>query len=1348
MISSSFYPTLASLIPLEKLPDSIVPLIENTFDDVFYKNYVSEKSMDGDSGFFALTIVLHKPLGFDFLGEEGFSLVLNPDQDGLTTEIPISVNFKLEALKYIRGFDPALVASDLVYTFELIFELLGLEESELLEEVLDSYYSDSPSPISDFVGDYNSNIDFSGSLTEPGGIISEAIADLVIQFESDPEKDIFSYVFLALTEDFDGIKRLFKKWVGNFGYKDILKLFVPEIYVSFDVIDIALIFPRNVLTPIDEFGNKIEDEMIKSRLSFNVGALSYHSKRGFEYQEESSLFLTPSFIGNTPLTLSVENLKIDIRDDQNIPEANVDGRSNAFKGVFIEFATIAFPNFFNPSAENSATIVARNLLIGSEGGVSGTIGIDTDIPDLIYLTFVPLSVELDGFVFDIDNNSMTISGLKKVINEVHDEPDVTIEEPITREIQIPIEGITVVDSENTFYNISSVGTVTIIPAPAIGLLQFTLFDTTITINDFYLTFSKSKIVSSTVTGTIEFDALDEPLNMEIDFTNGFRIHVSYPPGLDVIDNSVFTLTLNDLELGRVNEKLFVALTAKLTNNLEIPYVNKFVPNIIDAHNLRWTQGDGFDYNLSLEWANGLKLAISNDGPPALEPSKFRIPFNQNKDGGLFKLDAVDLSLTPVEDGITVGVKLAGAALNLKDVVILTVDGVGAQLTLTKVEEDGNVGPFNTVFGLIPPKGIGIDVDAKAVTGGGYVYLDFEKGRYVGVAELTIKDKITLKVIGIITTKLPSGEKGNSVLLLVTAEFSPQPLAFGFTLNGVGGLVAINRTMNLQALRDGVKNNSIDNVLFPDDPIKNIAEIISDLETIFPVQEGRYVFGLMGLIGWGEYKIPDQPVKSLITMEIGLMIEVPKPVRIAVLGVIKSILPTDDNDIVKLQVNFVGTIDFEAKYITFDASIYESNFLTFTLAGDMAFRLKWGDEPNFLFSVGGFHPSFTPPPLNLPTMDRLIINFLAEENPRLTLSTYLAITSNTLQFGALLDFYYKITDNIQVVGALGFDILIQFSPFYLRAELYAMLAVLYKKNAVLSVSLYGMLEGPKPWHVQGKAEFVFLKLNFKANFDKTFGDEGVVILPDINVMPLLTDAANNTANWQGVFPTESNLSVSLKEQADSEVAIILTHPNGSLRFEQKVVPLNMSINKFGKQTPVDYRHFSLEMIDFTTNTTKEFFAPAEFVDLSDNEKLARKSFEKMDAGISVTDSKRYKSSDYLTKKVKYEQIVYDSTEFGERITGFSELSAQNFQSWVNNNSTTNSSLGSKKTVASNFAPNKMKMASETFTIAKTEDLTAFAEIEGELTFGSEVEARIALDKLFTNNPELIDQLDVVLEHELV
>jgi hypothetical protein len=555
-------------------------------------------------------------------------------------------------------------------------------------------------------------------------------------------------------------------------------------------------------------------------------------------------------------------------------------------------------------------------------------------------------------------------------------------------------------------------------------------------------------------------------------------------------------------------------------------------------------------------------------------------------------------------------------------------------------------------------------------------------------------------------------------------------------------------MNLQALRDGVKNNSIDNVLFPDDPIKNIAEIISDLETIFPIQEGRYVFGLMGLIGWGEYKIPDQPVKSLITMEIGLMIEVPKPVRIAVLGVIKSILPTDDNDIVKLQVNFVGTIDFEAKYITFDASIYESNFLTFTLAGDMAFRLKWGDEPNFLFSVGGFHPSFTPPPLNLPTMDRLIINFLAEENPRLTLSTYLAITSNTLQFGALLDFYYKITDNIQVVGALGFDILIQFSPFYLRAELYAMLAVLYKKNAVLSVSLYGMLEGPKPWHVQGKAEFVFLKLNFKANFDKTFGDEGVVILPDINVMPLLTDAANNTANWQGVFPTESNLSVSLKEQADSEVAIILTHPNGSLRFEQKVVPLNMSINKFGKQTPVDYRHFSLEMIDFTTNTTKEFFAPAEFVDLSDNEKLTRKSFEKMDAGISVTDSKRYKSSDYLTKKVKYEQIVYDSTEFGERITGFSELSAQNFQSWVNNNSTTNSSLGSKKTVASNFAPNKMKMASETFTIAKIEDLTAFAEIEGELTFGSEVEARIALDKLFTNNPELIDQLDVVLEHELV
>lgn len=1356
--NTEFYPLLSDLLPLGDLPDSLSSFetaLTDALDKLFYHDLQYQVTDDRSKRFYRLKIFTYNSVGFAFPNTE-FKIVLNPaliPGGAVSSSFPVNFSYEHDILRYLDLEDITDFSESFQEYFDLFLSIAGLSKSLLMQELINTLIGGAD-PVDSFISQFNAI--YSEPATQLTILISddiyEVIDNLIDQIDDFPDIDLLEVVFQDFvntdpSEVLGNLETLFKRWIGDLDLDEILNLFIPRIRLEIETIDVGLQFPVNILRQVDPASllplKDSEDNDVPGLLIFNLGSLSLSTETGFDYKGENAFSFPTAEVLKTGLILDFTGLKLDLSDSKNIFEATADGRPETFKGIYIQEANIRLPDILQPEGGN-VSIVSKNLLIGSEGGISGTIGIESMSASEMRLDFEVSTPIGTGFVFDSD--LMTISGIKKIVDPDGGEDDF-LDEPKSIEIGIPIGGINILDAENNYYLIADDGTVSL-ETPPNGLLEFKVgTNTTISITNFYLTFNKNKVVSSTVTGTLNTPKLEESLAITIDFTDGFRIHVSYPypPGIDAIKTNIITLNLRDFELGRVDEKIFIGLKGTITNNLEIPYVNKFVPNIIDAQNLKWTQGEGIDYNLILEWANGLKLGLSNDGPPALEKSTFRIPFNQKKDDGLFKLEAIDLTIAPVEGGFGVGVQLVGAVFNLKKIVVLTIDGLGAQVDLTKVEEGGNIGPFNAAFGLIPPKGIGLKVDAKAITGGGYVFLDFEKGRYVGVAELTIKDKISLKVIGIITTKLPSGEKGNSVLLLVTAEFSPINLSFGFTLNGVGGLVGINRDMNLQALRDGVKTNAIDNIMFPDDPVGNISQIVSDLETIFPIQKGRYTFGVMGLIGWG--------TPTLITIELGLMLSVPKPVRLAVLGVIKCLMPTDDNDLVKLQINFVGTIDFEAKYITFDASIYDSKLLTFGLAGDMAFRLKWGDEPNFLFSVGGFHPSYTPPPLNLPTMNRLMINFLAEDNPRLTLSTYLAVTSNTVQMGSLLDFYFSLAGGLEVIGNLGFDILIQFSPFYLKAELYAMLSVIYNSKALFSVSLYGMLEGPKPWHVQGKAEFTFLKIKKKVNFDKVFGEEETIVLPDINVMPRLEEAANSSPNWQGIFPAASNLSVTLKQQEELAEPITLSHPNGSLRFEQKVVPMNTTINKFGKQIPMDYQHFSMKLADsagddFTNATTKEFFAPAEYVGLSDNEKLARKSFEKMDSGIKVVDTNRYDSSDYLTKKVEYEQIVYDSTEFGEKLPFLTAENVANFQSWVNNNSTSNSNLGSKKRAKSNFAPNKMKVASETFTIANLEDLSAFADVEGELTFGSEAEAHVALTDLFTNNPELVDQLDVVLEHELV
>jgi hypothetical protein len=735
-----------------------------------------------------------------------------------------------------------------------------------------------------------------------------------------------------------------------------------------------------------------------------------------------------------------------------------------------------------------------------------------------------------------------------------------------------------------------------------------------------------------------------------------------------------------------------------------------------------------EFDLKVGWTNILGFYFQGSGS-----LKIAIPVYKELYG--LKLDVVYVALT-FENGQVLVELSADTGLEIGP-FSASVSRLGLNSHIKF--EKGNLGPLDASIKFKPPTGIGFSIDSSGFKGGGFLSFDFDQERYVGALELTVKDKVSLKVIGILTTKLPGNDDGFSLLLLITAEFQPINLGFGFTLNGVGGLIALHRTMNLNYLRDGVKANTLDNILFPTDPIANINQIISDLEGAFPVQEGRYAFGPMAIIGWG--------TPTLISIELGLMIEVPNPVRIAILGVVKAILPTEQKSLLKLQVNFLGTLDFEAKFITFDASIFASKLLSFTLEGDMAFRLKYGDNPNFLFSIGGFHPAYTPPPLQLPSLKRLTINLVAGDNPRITLTAYFALTSNTVQFGSAVDFYYKITNKYSVVGYLGFDILIQFNPFYLMAQIAASLALMKNGNSLASIYLGGSVAGPAPWHVKGKAELEICGITLKANFDKTFGQPEVTTLPDVLVLPKLVEALGNRANWQASTPSSSNLLVSLRE-LDSTPGNIVAHPFGTLGVSQKVVPLDMTINKFGTQRPADYKKFELDIADstgtvFEEEALKDFFAPAEYLQLNDSAKLSRKSFEQFNSGVSIKGNNKLKSSYLMDRELMYEQVIMDSRNKPEKLPTLYAEKPIAFRAFTKNGTAAKSSLGSKIKPISQNSPAKVSVTQEGFAIAFTEDLGLYQN----LTTGSEAEARVILDQLLANDPKLTDKIQVVPQYQV-
>ena len=74
------------------------------------------------------------------------------------------------------------------------------------------------------------------------------------------------------------------------------------------------------------------------------------------------------------------------------------------------------------------------------------------------------------------------------------------------------------------------------------------------------------------------------------------------------------------------------------------------------------------------------------------------------------------------------------------------------------------------LGFKPPNGIGLSVDAGVVRGGGYLFFDAERGEYAGALELSFAEFLSIKAIGLITTRMPDGSKGFSLLIVMSVEF--------------------------------------------------------------------------------------------------------------------------------------------------------------------------------------------------------------------------------------------------------------------------------------------------------------------------------------------------------------------------------------------------------------------------------------------------------------------------------------------------------------------------------------------------------------------------------------------------
>ena len=542
------------------------------------------------------------------------------------------------------------------------------------------------------------------------------------------------------------------------------------------------------------------------------------------------------------------------------------------------------------------------------------------------------------------------------------------------------------------------------------------------------------------------------------------------------------------------------------------------------------------------------------------------------------------------------------SLNLPAVPIhLDVDGMGFDLPF----QLGGAGLGFDLSALAPqiPTGAGATLALPIVQGAGH--LQHSGTSYSGTLAV-VMPPLAVNALGTLDTHTAS------FLVILGAVFPPPgiQIGFGFAVTGVGGIVGVNRRIDRDALTQAVQDGTAASLLFPTDPAKAAQETLPTLDRLFPSHSGSVIVGPMFQISWGG---------RLLTGSVALVLELPDPVRMSIIGKVVLAVPDPALPLIRMQITFFGQIDPAEPSLTFLASLSDSTIAGIPITGDMFVLVRGGSNADVIVSAGGFHPKYTRPP-GVPALNRIAMTLSSGPLLQLRCQAYLAVTSNTVQFGARADLVAEIA-GCGLRGSLGFDVLIQFSPFHFLAEISAAVAVEVLDETLVGVALQLSLEGPGLWRARGRGSIDLFLFSTSLDFDESWGSQPLQDLGTPDIEGTLRDAFAQPDAWTAAAPDPAAAPVQLTIDAGRLLADgTRVHPHGALSAQQRRVPLGITIDRFNR-IPIAPQQWDVGnptlggVPDPTSGELREQFAPGAYLSMTDDEQLSRPSFESFGAGLS-------------------------------------------------------------------------------------------------------------------------------------
>jgi hypothetical protein len=576
-------------------------------------------------------------------------------------------------------------------------------------------------------------------------------------------------------------------------------------------------------------------------------------------------------------------------------------------------------------------------------------------------------------------------------------------------------------------------------------------------------------------------------------------------------------------------------------------------------------------------------------------------------GGV-RVDSVGVDLlddgpphAPLGMGFTFGV--AGKAPGLP--VAFGIDGVGAAFPI-RVGRGASFGFDVDDIRPLPPTGISAELTLPFASGSG-ILATGPNGSFVGAFDIDL-GFVSIRALAVLQPADGGHPVSLAVLMFVEFPFPGIQLGLGFALTAIGGIVAINRRTNFEALEAAVLDGRATSLLAPATAGSNPSAALSAMVEIFPEARGRIVIGPLLQISWGG---------RLITLTISLIFDLPSPPTLAVLGRLVIAIPDPAAPLVLIGVTFVARFDPSIPMVRVTGSLVGSYIVFLPLQGDAFVLVQGGSHSNLIVSAGGFHPDY-PRPAGTPALRRIAFDLSPLPVPRMRAETYFALTANSVQFGAAVYLAAKLA-GCGIEGRFSFDALCVFAPsFAFKAQASGRVAVEAFGQTLIAVSLDILLEGPSPWHVRGRGSVSLLWEDISLDFEVTWGDAAPLFGDPPPIEDELRRALKEPRNWVPDSIGAERSGVVLRPERRGEEPVL--HPLGRLHVRQQRVPFEVTITRYDGEDLRTPQRWAIEGARLGSSgefsrgdALRDEFPRAHYFGLSESDQLSSRGFTREVSG---------------------------------------------------------------------------------------------------------------------------------------